>query len=354
MQKFDSVRMEPPKITEIFLNSVSKSKQPIKHKLDDYDEHHMFELCAHEYPMHKVQKLDESELLEAFTQVQTGINHGIDNSYPLKEIDFDLESFLREISTIPPVLSTEPAVYAELATQIKNDKTLVELNLICDEPIKTKSIEEDKLVEKAIQKIVNVLKKASTSTSTSTSISGTTAKSDAILIQRLKILFNTLVFKTYDFSKDVFKTELETVLYEQLYKVNVNIRKTETREFKIYFGFPFYLSIRVNVLGNIFIARNNIYTKIETREEIDKIHSYSSNTGFNVLDIITTAKFIGLIMSKYFASGFDLVSKLIHIMDVYKMNSKKLEFNKSQINFEIFVKLYKKAINIISEIPIRD
>lgn len=349
LQKFDSI-MEPPKITEIFLNSVSK--QLTKRRIDDYDEHHMFEPIAHEYPMHKIQKLDESELQEALTNVQSGINYGIDNSYPLKEIDFDLESFLGEISTIPTTLSTKPAVCAELATQIKNDKTLAELIHMCNEPIKTISVKEEKMVEKEIQEIKTALK--AISKSSYVYMFRPCEKSEAILIERLKMLFNTLVFIRYDFSKSVFNPESEIVLYEQLYKVNVHIRKNATREFKIYFGFPFYLSISIDIQGKIFIARNNIYKKLEMREEIEKIHYYSSNTSFGTLDVITSAKFINLITSKYFASGFDLVSKLIHIMDVYKLNSKKLEFNKLKINFEIFVKLYKKAINIVSEIPIRD
>ena len=42
----------------------------------------------------------------------------------------------------------------------------------------------------------------------------------------------------------------------------------------------------------------------------------------------------------------------MHIMDVYKINSNKLPFNKFKINFEKFAKLYKNAINIVSEIPL--
>lgn len=335
--------MEPQKITEIFIKSTmynpnSVSKQPTKHRLDDYDEHNVFE-HDYEFPIHKVQKIDDSELLEALAQVQSGLDK-------FKAIDFDVESFIKNLTTKTTIPMDESAsAYALLqvptitsATSIKNNKTLAELIHICYEPI-----EEDKIVEKEIQEIVHTLKYKSKS-----------FQQESILIAKLKMLFNSLVFKTYDFSKDGFNPKSATVLYEALYKVNVHIRHTETMEYKIYFGFPFYLSIRINMLGKIFIARNNIYKKIATCEAIDKIHYYSSNTGFNILDLVTTSKYIALITSKNFVSGFDLVSKLTHILDIYKINSDKLKFNKLKINFERFAKLYKKAINIVSEIPIRD
>jgi hypothetical protein len=373
--------MEPPKITEIFIKSTmyhysNTVLKTTKHRLDDDNKINTFE-NDYEFPMHKVQKIDDSELQEALAQVQCGLDN-------FKAIDFDVESFIENLATKTTIpldelvsasasesasallqvpnttsdtsdTSDTSAISATSDTSIKNDKTLPELIHMYYEPISIKkiSVEEEKIVEKEIQDIADTLKDTSKSVSRAYMLN-TCKKSEAILIAKLNMLFNSLVFKTYDFSKDGFNPKSATVLYEQLYKVNVYIRQTETMEHKIYIGFPFYLSMHINMLGKIFIARNDIYKKIDTHEAIDKIHYYSSNTGFNILDLVTTSKFIRLITSNNFVSGFDLVSKLIHIMDLYKLNSDKLKFNKLKINFERFAKLYKKAINIVSEIPIRD
>jgi hypothetical protein len=343
--------MEPLKITDIFkkstmymhINSIQDSNavsKTTKHRLDEYDERNTFET---ECPMYKVQKLDESELqkgqlipnhLEALSQVL------LDNTYQFKEIDFDLESFLKELSTLQGAESDTPSI------TIKDDKTLAELKVICDEPIKTTSVEEYEIVKKDIQKIADFLQDTYTIE--------TSDKLEANFNDKLKMLFNSLIFKNYDFSKGAFNPESETILYKQLYKVNVYINKTETREFTIYFGFPFYLSIRINMLGEVFIARKNIYKLLEKSEEIDKIHYYSANTGFNVLDLITALKFIGIITSKYFATGFDLLSKLLQTIEKYKTNSEKLTFNNVKLNFNRFVSLYKKVITNLSTIPFQD
>jgi len=344
--------MEPLNISEIFKQHMCSNqiKKTTKHQLDEYAD-----TFAHEYPMHKLQKLEESELKETPTHSQ-GL---LEDSYQFKEIDFDLESFLKDISTIP---TDAPAAHAALATSapfspnsitIKNDKTLTELMQICNTPIKSESMEEDEIVKKDIQKIVDLLQDAYKSYSHTYTLD-TFDKSDTNFNDKLKILFNTLIFKNYDFSKGAFNPESETILYKQLYKVNVYINKTQTREFTIYFGFPFYLSIRINMLGKVFIIRKNIYKLLEKSEELEKIHYYSTNTGFNILDVITAAKFIGLIVTKYFANGFDLLSRLLHTIEIYKTNSEKLTFNKVTINFKRFVKLYKQVIKNISIVPCRD
>jgi len=361
--------MEPPKISQIFEKSIAANQDSnavtkrTKHRLDEYDEADTFE---HECPMHKMQKLDESELQETSTQVQDVSDY----SHELKEFDFDLESFLREQSirkTIQAATLAVPAVATSVATLahvpkptsfsiIKNDKILAELNYICDEPIKTISAKDDETAKKDIQLIADLLQDTVKPTKfiAPACILDPFEKSEAILTANLKMLFNSLIFKNYDFSKGAFDPDSASILYEQLYKVNVYINKTETREFTIYFGFPFYLSIRINILGKIFIARKNIYKLLEKSEEIEKIHYYSANTGFNILDVITAAKFIGFIITRYFTSGFDLLSKLLHTIEIYKTNSEKLTFNKVTLSFERFVRLYKQVIKNISMVPIRD
>lgn len=167
----------------------------------------------------------------------------------------------------------------------------------------------------------------------------------------LRIIFNSLVFKNYDFSKDSFQPELKTILYEQIYKVYVCIQKIETIGFVIYFGFPFYISISINIEDKIFISRKDIYEQLEKQDELDNINYYALYTEFNSLDIITVVKFINLIMCKYFKTGFDLLCKLINILEQYKILSDNIEFNKIKINFKKFVGLYKKIIINISNIP---
>ena len=331
-------------ISDIYKKSiVPKTTIKHKHRIDDEDD-----VFDYEYLIHKAQKLDESELQEMLTQVQ-------DENGNFKEIDFDVESFLRELSTTTTTIPVPAATMASSSefgsTSIKFDKTLMELIRICDAPIEKTTSEEYEIIEKEIQKISDELKETA-KPSTLVNVSNTFEKSQEPLIENLRVLFNSLVFKTYDFSEGVFNFNLETILYEQLYKVNVYIKKTEACECLIYFGFPFYLSIRINMQGIIFISRKDIYKKLEKREPIEQNHYYSSNTGISILDVITASKFISLITSKNFASGFDLLSKLLHTIEQYKQNSETLEFNKLSINFERFVKLYKKSIKIVSVVPI--
>ena len=334
-------------ISDIYKKSiVPKTTKQTKHRLDEYEEQSTFD---HESPMHKVHKLDKTELQEILTQVQD--EHG--NS---KEIDIDVGSFLKEIfetTTIPSPVADVASSHALGSASIKIDKTLEELARICDAPIEKTTVEEYEIIEKEIQKISDELNET-TKQSTFVNVSKTFEKSEAIFTENLKILYNSLIFTKYDFSKGAFNLESATILYEQLYKVNVYISKSYTKEFAIYLGFPFYLSIRVNVLGEIFIARENIYKLLEKREEIEKIHYYSTNTGFNILDVITASKFINIITRKKFTSGVDLLSILLHIIEMYKINSEKLTFNKATLNFKKFVILYKKVIKNLYRIPIRD
>jgi hypothetical protein len=339
--------MEPPMISDIYKKSiVPKTTKQTKHRLDEYEEQSTFD---HESPMHKAQKLDDAELQEILTQVQ-------DENGNFKEINFDVESFLKELSettTIPSPVADATSSHSLGSASIKIDKTLDELTRICDAPIEKTTVEEYEIIEKEIQKISDELKETA-KPSTFVNVSKTFEKSEAIFIENLKMLYNSLIFKNYDFSKGAFNHESATILYEQLYKVNVYISKTYTREFAIYFGFPFYLSVRVNMLGEVFIARKNIYKLLENREEIEQIHYYSNNTGFNILDVITASKFIEIITKKKFASGFDLLSILLHIIEMYKINSEKLTFNKVTLNFEKFVILYKQVIKNLYIVPIRD
>ena len=334
-------------ISDIYKKSiVTKITKQTKHRLDEYEEQSTFD---HESPMHKAHKLDDAELQEILTQVQ-------DENGNFKEIDFDVESFLKELSettTIPSPVADAASSHSLGSASIKIDKTLEELTRICDAPIEKTTVEEYEIIEKEIQKISDELKETA-KPSTFVNVSKTFEKSEAIFIENLKMLYNSLIFKNYDFSKGAFNLESATILYEQLYKVNVYISKTYTREFAIYFGFPFYLSVRVNMLGEVFIARKNIYKLLEKREEIEKIHYYSANTGFNILDVITASKFINIITRQKFASGFDLLSILLHIIEMYKINSEKLTFNKVTLNFEKFVILYKQVIKNLYIVPIRD
>jgi len=308
-----------------------------KHRLED-----------NEYIMHKMQKLDELELQKILTPVQGGNA----DSYQLKELDFDIESFIKEISTMTASVSAIPPAVPAVA--IKNNKTLVELKDICDETIKPTSVEEDEIIKKDIQKIAEFLRDTHKTSSHRYTIN-TFDKLEENFNTKLAMLFNILIYKNYDVSKSDFNPDSATILYKQLYKVNVYIQKIETGESKIYFGFPFYLTIHINILGKVFMTRKNIYKLFEKSDEIDKIHYYTDNTGFNILDMITAAKFIGFVITNYFTSGADLMSKLLHTIEIYKMNPEKIRFNNVVLNFERFFKLYKQVITQnISLIPIRD
>ena len=313
--------MDAPKICDIPINTK-------KHHIDYED------TFADECPMYKAQRLDFE---------------------PFAEINFDVEAFIESIttqSTSPSIIVDKTALNSKFEICKESCKTLEELNRICDAPIEKKSDDEDKIILKEIQKISNELK-ATAKTPAFKPVSTIFEKRQSIFNDNLRVLFNSLVFKNYDFSKGMFNPELDFILYEQLYKVNVYIKKTETREFSIYFGFPFYVSIRVNMEGKIFIARKDIYQQLENRDEMEKIHYYSANTGFNILDVITASKFINLVITKYFKSGFNLLAKLMHTLEQYKQNSEKLKFNKIKLNFERFIRLYKQITTNIVLIPIR-
>jgi hypothetical protein len=348
---------EPPKISDIYKkiitsnqtsNAVAKITKQTKHRRDEYEEQNSFE---HHSPIHKVHKLDDAESQEIPIRFQ-------DLHCNFNEIDFDVESFLKELSAPTTILdSTADEVSSSVlcsASSIKIDKTLAELMCICDAPIKKTTVEEYEIIEKDIQKISDELKEAA-KPSIFVNVSNTFEKSEDILTENLKMLYNSLIFKNYDFSKGEFNPKPATILYEQLYKVNVYISKAHTQEeFAIYFGFPFYLSIRINVLGEVFIVRKELYKQLETLENIKKKHYYSDNTILNILDVITASKFINIITSNKFVSGFNLLSMLIQTIEMYKINSKKLIFNKVILNFEKFVILYKQVIKNLYRIPILD
>ena len=320
--------------------SVSKTT---KHQLYEDEEQNTF---YNECPMHKMQKLDESDLLETSSQVLEASNY----SYDFKEIDFNLEPFHKEQSAAKPETKLVNESTSTSFAFIKNDKILSDLNHICDKPIQTKYIEEDNIFKKEIHAISDLLKDT-------TKLSHPThfAESDTLPIENLRILFNSLTFKNYDFSNGAFNSESATILYEQLYKVNVYISKTTSREFLIYFGFPFYLSIRINMFDKIFTTRKNINKLLQKREEIDKIIYYSTNMGVNLLDVITATRFIYFITKKkYFTSGFDLISKLLLTIKNNKINYKKLIFNKVIFNFDRFIRLYKQILQKISMVSILD
>jgi hypothetical protein len=337
--------MEPLKISDIFKKTViSKTKR----KFDEQEEQ---SISINEYSMPKIQKLHKSKLFSELSisnhqETHTQIPRVIDYFYQLEELD--LELFLKEISTIPAADYTIPSKL------IKNDKTLAELNYICDKPsnkpIKKSSTKEDDIVEIEIQKIQDSLKKISKSNSNEYK-NKYFEKSETILIKNLKILFNSLIFRNNDFSRSEFNPESATILYKHLYKVNIHISKTKTKEFKIYFGFPFYLSIHINIFGKILIERKNIYKLLEDKNEIQNIHYYSTNTGFNTLDLITTSKFINLITNNYYLSGFDLLKNLLNLIEHYSANTDKLIFNEVSINFEKFVILYTQVIKNITIVP---
>ena len=336
--------MQNYKNTDIFNDCVMP--KPAKHRLDEQE-------CS----IHKVQKLDATTSQDPFTDAQKEL---FQSFYQLKKKEVDLESYLQEQSAKAPTapivdVSTDIQV-ADTSTNftiIKNTKTLAELNDICNEPIITMNDEEAQTVRNEIQKIANLLKNISKpKLSQYQHIPGPFEITEANFTSNLKILYNSLLFKHYDFTKGAFNPEKATILYGQIYKVNVYLNQTANKEFTIYFGFPFYLSLRLNTSEKVFISRRNIYKILENREEIEKIHFYSDNTGFNVLDVITAAKFIDLIISKYFVSSVDLLTKLLHILELYKINSDKIKHNKIQFNFERFATLYKQVIKNISMIPI--
>lgn len=312
-------------------DSIHSNLKTRKHHLDDYDAQKTLGEFDNECPIYKIQKIDETDL-------DFGLLDSSDSQIQLPILyDFDVELFLKTF--------VEPQSISE------SDKTLAELNRICDEPIKTTE-ENKKHIEKELQLIVSELKDI-VEISPFSKISKTSEKSGTILTDNLKMLFNLLVFTHYDFVKgDGFNPEKEVILYEQLYKVNVYINKSAAREYTIFLGFPFYVFIRVNIFGKIFVARNDVYKKLEQRAEIEKIHRNSPNTGFNILDIITAEKFIRLVLSKYFSSGFDLLKQLEHTLEQYKKHSHKLKFNKLEINFERFVMLYKHLFTTVIKAPI--
>ena len=339
--------MEFPKIFDIFAqtvmptyhinnqNSHSDNLKTRKHRLDDYDSESTVEEFTNEFHINKILRTDELDY--GFDLLDSCIGET-----ELENLDgYDVELFLK--------------TYCEPQSSVESDKTLAELNRICDEPIKTTE-EEQKTMDKELQLIIRELEDITgIYPSPSTKIIKPSKKSETIIMDNLKILFNSLVFARYDFSNsDGFYPEKATVLYEQLHKVNVYINKTLRREYMIYLGFPFYMSIRINTFGKIFVARNDVYKQLEQRTEIDKIHCNSPTTGFNILDVITAEKFIRLVLSKYFSTGFELLEQLLHTIEQYKINSDKLQFNTLKLNFDRFAKLYNHFFSAFTIVPIRD
>jgi hypothetical protein len=332
-----------------------------KRKFENYEESDKSDKESPIYKAHKLNELNESSFI--YYQYELYYPRALlYYMHELKENTFDLDIFLQNQTVITPTLAPIPRpvhipifINSFICSVAETYHTLTELNRICEEPIKKICTEEDKLIEKEITKIAKSLKDNSKIYQHEYgNLLKTNEHTEIILIEGLKKIFNTLVFRNYDFVDGGFNPEHQHILYEQVYKVSIYIRKSETGEIIIYFRFPFYVLIRINTVGKIFTSRNNIFKKFETVDEIEKIHYSSTNTGFNTLDLITAAKFIRLITSSYFKSGLDLFSKLTHILEIYKRNADALEYNKLPLNFKRFVNLYKQVITNTFVVPIRD
>lgn len=314
-------------MSDIFKHKADLSATTKKHHIV-YEEDN---IPNNEYPSYKTPRLDFE---------------------PLQEIDFDVEEFIKTISSksLPPiVVDKKPSLTSTFEFE-ESCETIKKLIRICNAPIEKKSIEEDKIISKEIEKITNELQSITNTIKPEKTIFEI---KESKFINNLQLLFNYLIFNNNILLHEIFNPVLATILYEQMYKVNVYIKKQETGEFLIYFTFPFYLSININTEGKIFITRKDIYQQLENHDEIDKIKYHLKNISFYTLDLITTSKFINLIIyNNYFKSGYDLLSKLIHTLEQYKLNSATLEFNKIKINFDKFVMLYKKITKNIELIPI--
>jgi len=301
-----------------------------------------FEECENEYIMHKIMRLDDMEVL---SNCQGSSHLQCCNYEQFSDVNFNLELYLQN-KPEPASIVIHDAIQPSVIKSKKTELTLIELAKICYDPIKKTNTKEDKMVEKEIEEIAKSLKCESNINLNKKLLEHN--KNEAMLIENLKKLFNTLLFKNCVFSKDGFIQEEQTILYEQLCRVNVYIVRHTSKEIIIYFQFPFYLFIHIDPIGKITLFPNNIYNKLKKNNEIEKIQYQSSNTGYNTLDLITSTKFVRLILNNCFTSGFDLLNKLNYVVKVYKKNSSKLVYNKIHLNFEKFVNLYQKVIKIVS------
>jgi hypothetical protein len=323
----------PPNITDIYIKSNTK-----KHRLGFNYDHGDLDLGLDfddECPLYKIPRL--VELAESFDPKCDVVGSILDEFLETQAAIFTPSP--KSTSTSTSTIKTD----TKLAKEIKDDSTLSALNHICTEPVVG-----DTNAESAILQIAESLKEKP---KYARAEDKTQEYYYSVLIKNLRILYNSLVFKNYDFSKGAFNPDCATVLYEQLYKVNIYIRKNELHEFVIYIGFPYYLTICINLVGKVSVSRKNIYKLLDKVSEIEMIHYCSANTGYNVLDIISTSNFIGLMTRNYFKNGFDLLSKLIHLMNNYKLSNGHSNNNKIALSLEQFCRLYKQAINYISFIP---
>jgi hypothetical protein len=202
---------------------------------------------------------------------------------------------------------------------------------------------------------------------------------------KILALFRSIVYRTFDMSKDFYNIDNGFVIFENIFKVKIYISKQDNtfdldsyfqlmqsglshnsimdtleadkkikKEFTIYFDFPFYITIKIDSQGDFICYRKQFDSLHNSIRFIDSVLYNASSTTYQCLDIILANNFISQITNKKFDKGIDYFTNLINLIQLYKFHGKSLPYTKNKIYFEEFYSIYKHSRININSIPIKN
>lgn len=200
--------------------------------------------------------------------------------------------------------------------------------------------------------------------------------------KKIPALFRSMVYRTFDMSKDFYDVDDGFIVFEDIFKVKIYISKQNNavdiegyfqlmesgmshenimltlekdkktkKEFSIYIGFPFFITIKIDSQGGFTYFRKQFDSQLNGDCNVDSILYNGTSTTYQCLDIILANNFIGQLTYRKFSRGIDCLMTLIKLLQTYKVYGHTAPYNKNKIYFEEFYSIYKTARINVSGIP---
>ena len=134
--------------------------------------------------------------------------------------------------------------------------------------------------------------------------------------------------------------------------ISTTAQNNLTKQFLIYFTFPFYTFIKIDALGNFMVFRKEPSIIPGKDEDLDTI-IYNSTTSYNSLDLAIVNNLIQNVIYNKFKNGFEFIMYLSFLLEYYRSFKHNIIINSYKLNFQDFCKLYNILRNNLSTIPIK-
>ncbi len=358
------------KLADIFLNTRGIKRRKNEDGLSEEDNSHV-EKAARTTGINDIFNIEE---LESISKLEPTVHESIMDEC----FDYLFGDKMNKLESI-----------SKDECSIKNDVYFTDLNKIIKEEPENPDDEKTKNAE-----IINIASKLKVIDKKSFLEKKLIGCEPNEIIYKIKLLalFRSIVYRTYDMSKNHFDVDDGFILYEDLFKVKIHITKSESadniidyftaldsarsagatahnihlqsmnmleqkqkiiKHFLIHFGFPFYIFIKIDNLGNMTYFRKDFMNMLDNSKDIDSVLYSSSSSSYNNLDVMMSNNIIRYLINNVYKSGFDFLSTLIHIIQSFRHNNDKISINKQKIYFQDFYKIYRTISKNISAIPLK-